>query len=119
MYNKRIFIINSCAKYFLELQLSAVIVDVSPKSRYIPVGGTAKFSCTSKTASRYSITWSREHNIPLPASSLVKDGTLIISDARMSDGGTYICTGKNRLNVDRAIISLHVGGKLKFVLSIS
>ncbi len=87
-------------------------MDVSPKSRYIPVGGTAKFSCTSKTSSRYSITWSREHNKPLPSSSYVKDGTLIISNARLDDGGTYICTGKNVLNSDRAIISLHVGGRL-------
>ena len=87
-------------------------MDVSPKSRYIPIGGTARFFCTSKTASRYSITWSREHNKPLPLSSEVKDGTLIISNAKLSDGGTYICTGKNVLNVDRAIISLHVGGRL-------
>ena len=101
---------NSTPKLFSGQQLSAVIVDVSPKSRYIPVGGTARFSCTSKTSSRYSITWSRENNNPLPSSSHVKDGTLIISNARLGDGGTYICTGKNLLNIDRAIISLHVGG---------
>ena len=109
-FNLQYVYINSSTKYILEQQLSAVIVDVSPKSRYIPVGGTARFSCTSKTSSRYSITWSRENNNPLPSSSHVKDGTLIISNARLGDGGTYICTGKNILNVDRAIISLHVGG---------
>ena len=97
---------------FIERQLSEVHVNVSPQSRYIPIGGRAKFSCTSKTSSRHSITWSREHGLSLPSSSHVKDGTLIITDARLSDGGTYICTGKNALNVDRAIISLHVGGKL-------
>ncbi|XP_028393916.1 basement membrane-specific heparan sulfate proteoglycan core protein-like isoform X2 [Dendronephthya gigantea] len=100
-------------------QLSAVIVDVSPKSRYIPVGGRAKFSCTSKTSSRYSITWSREHGLSLPSSSHVKDGTLIITDARLNDGGTYICTGKNALNVDRAIISLHVGVVVKPQVSVT
>ena len=41
----------------------------------------------------------------------VQDGTLFVNDAKLGDGGTYICTGKNALNIDRAIVSLHVGGE--------
>ncbi|XP_046850940.1 basement membrane-specific heparan sulfate proteoglycan core protein-like [Xenia sp. Carnegie-2017] len=102
-----------------EQQLTAVIVDVAPKSRYIPVGGTAKFFCTSRTSSRHSITWSREHDKAMPLTSQIKDGSLIITNAQLDDGGTYICTGKNSLNIDRAIISLHVGVVVKPEVTVS
>lgn len=98
---------------FFELarRVDPISVSVSPKVLHVPLNQSAQFTCRAKSATDYTLKWTRGMHGALPDGVESVNGVLTIKNTQIIHGGTYTCTGKNSFNDDMVTVQLRLGGE--------
>ncbi|XP_028935649.1 LOW QUALITY PROTEIN: matrix-remodeling-associated protein 5 [Ornithorhynchus anatinus] len=75
-------------------------------------GEAVSVACESRGEPAPTVTWLSPANLPIPPASakyrVSRDGTLLIREARRSDGGNYTCVVRNGAGEDRKVVRVRV-----------
>ncbi|XP_069692113.1 basement membrane-specific heparan sulfate proteoglycan core protein isoform X26 [Periplaneta americana] len=84
-----------------------------PTIQIVDVGSTVRYTCSGHSILEIPVTlqWSKEGG-ELPRGRAIDDrrGLLVVTDVRVSDSGTYICTGSDGHSIATQRVVLTVGG---------
>ena len=101
-------ILGSVSDMVLLMVFSPLRFEVLPPREVTPViGSTLRLPCLAESELRISITWTKDGLSSLPvASSVLRNGTLVLINIKKSHQGSYTCKATNALSTIEAKVKI-------------